>query len=82
MSEGKVGDDRMKGKESFASYFQWRTLKLTALFTKPPVGVLPAGGMVPRGCSNCRLHSRLMGVSGIVPGKIMERPGTVRPVAL
>ena len=30
----------------------------------------------------CRLHSRLMGVSGIVPGKIMERPGTVRPTAL
>ena len=29
-----------------------------------------------------RLYSRLMGVSGIVPGKIMERPGTVRLAAL
>ena len=36
----------------------------------------------PWGRSNCQLHSWLMGVSGIVPGKIMERPGTVRPAAL
>ena len=42
----------------------------------------PAVGTTPRGRSSCRLHSRLMGVSGIVPGKIMEWPGTVRPVAL
>ena len=28
------------------------------------------------------LHSRLMGVTGIVPGKVIEQPGTVRPAAL
>ena len=44
-------------------------------------GVLPVG-TIPRGRSSWRLHSWLMGVSGIVPGKIMERPGTVRPPAL
>ena len=55
---------------------------LTVPFTKLPVGILPAVGMTPRGRSNWRLHSQLMGVSGIVTGKIMERPGTVRPAAL
>ena len=39
-------------------------------------------GTTPRGCSSHQLHSQLMGVSGIVPGKIMEWPGTVRPTAL
>ena len=39
-------------------------------------------GTTPRGCSSCQLHSQLMGVSGIVPGKIMEWPGTMRPVVL
>ena len=55
---------------------------VTALFTKPLVGILPVVGMTPWGSSNHQLHSRLMGVSGIVPGKIMEWPGTVRLAAL
>ena len=44
-----------------------------------------AGGFVKsavRGPANSRLHSRLMGVSGIVPVKIMEQLGTMRPAAL
>ena len=41
--------------------------------------VLPVGMM---GHSSCWLHSQLMGVSGIAPGKIMEQPGTMRPSAL
>ena len=28
MSVGKLGGERKKGKESFASYFQWRILKI------------------------------------------------------
>ena len=39
-------------------------------------------GTTPRGRSSRWLHSRLMGVSGIVPGKIMQRLGTMRPAAL
>ena len=38
--------------------------------------------MTLRGCSSLWLHSGLMGVSGIVPGKIMEWPATMRPMAL
>ena len=58
---------------SFRNIFQSPVAASQAFF---PVGT------TPRGHSSCRLHSRLMGVSGIVPGKIMEWPGTVRPVAL
>ena len=31
-----------------------------------------------RDCSSCQPHSWLKRFSGIVPGKVMERPGTVR----
>ena len=65
--------DRMK--------FRKKNSSVTALFTKPPYG-LPPCRTWSGGRSNCRLHSRLMGISGIVPDKIMERPGTVRPAAL
>ena len=34
------------------------------------------------GRSSRRPHSQLMGVLRIVPGKVMEWPGTVRPAAL
>ena len=39
-------------------------------------------GTSPRGRYSHQLHSQLMEASGIVPGKIMECLGTVRPVAL
>ena len=58
-----------------------RYILFTALFTKPPPGILLAG-MTPGDCSSRWPHSWLVGVSGIVPGKIMERPGTMRPVDL
>ena len=45
-------------------------------------GVLQAAGMTLRERSSRRLLFRVKGVSGIVPGKIMERSGTVRPAAL
>ena len=54
---------------------------VTVLFTKLLYG-LPLYRMWSGGHSNRRLHSRLMGISGIVPGKIMERLGTVRPGTL
>ena len=38
--------------------------------------------MTPRDCPSCWPHSRLMKFSGIVPGKVVEWPGTVRPAAL
>ena len=44
-------------------------------------GILPVG-TTSETHSCWQLHSRLMGVSGIVPGKIMEQPGTMRPAAL
>ena len=39
-------------------------------------------GTTPRGHSSRWVHSWLMRVSGIVPGKIMVEPGTMRPAAL
>ena len=42
--------------------------KYYSAFTKPPYRTWSGGR------SNRPLHSQLMGVSGIVPGKIMERP--------
>ena len=54
---------------------------LTELFTKPLARHSPAG-MTLRDHSSHQPHSWPMGVSGIVPGKIMERPGNVRPAAL
>ena len=41
-----------------------------------------AVGMTSKTCSSWQLHSSLVGVSGIVPGKIMEQPGIMRPAAL
>ena len=62
-----------------------RTFTASGTFFQSPVAASQAFfpvGTTSRGRSSCRLHSQFMGVSGIVPGKIMEWPGTVRPAAL
>ena len=69
----RLPDSRSRAHGSFSS------------FTSSPNSAIhkAVGRRAAGGCrSNCQLHSRLMGVSGIVPGKIMERPGTVRLAAL
>ena len=61
--------DRMK--------FRKKNSSVRALFTKPSYSLPPC-----RTWSGGRSNCGLMGISGIVPGKIMERPRTVRPAAL
>ena len=63
----------------YASYWNAFLFKIlvsdiNSAITKPLYGLLPYRTW-SGGCSNRRLHSRLMGVSGIVPGKMMEQPG-------